>query len=141
MPVDAVEALAKVPIFSGLDSKYLTRLAADFSERSFPPGWTIVQEGDERSLSFFVIADGRARVVVGGEEVAELGPGDHFGEIALIGDGVRSATVTTETDLACFAMDAWVFRTLVQKDPEIAWELLRHLVRLVTSSSSAIGVR
>jgi CRP-like cAMP-binding protein len=137
MPVDPVTALGNVPIFSGLDAKSRKRIAADFRERTFPADWTIVQEGDERSLSFFVITEGKARVSIGGNDVDELGPGDYFGEIALIGDGVRSATVTTETELTCLAMDAWVFRALVQKDPDIAWELLQHLVRLVTAPRSA----
>jgi CRP-like cAMP-binding protein len=134
--IDTTEALSRVPLLSGLDSKQLNALARSFTERAFPAGTVVVKEGDERGIGFFVIADGEARVTRKGEELDTLGPGDHFGEIALIGDRVRTATVTAETDLQTFVTTVWEFRAFVQNDPDVAWKLLEHLVELIQDSQS-----
>jgi CRP-like cAMP-binding protein len=132
--IDTAEALSRVPLLSELDSKQLNALARSFTERAFPAGTVVVKEGDERGIGFFVIADGQARVSRKGEELDTLGPGDHFGEIALIGDRVRTATVTAETDLQTFVTTVWEFRAFVQNDPDVAWKLLEHLVELIQDS-------
>ena len=64
---------------------------------------------------------------VGGEHRATLGPGDHFGEIALIDDGTRSASIVAATDLLCYGMTPWEFRPFVEEYPQVAWALLRRL--------------
>src|SRR5215217_1018634 len=102
MSTNVVDALAHVQMLSGLDKRHLEKLAKDFSERTFPAGSVIVRQGDERGIGFFVIADGAAVVSVDGAQVARLGPGDHFGAVALIADRVRTATVTADTELHCF---------------------------------------
>ncbi len=130
MPVDAVEALERVPLLSGLERKDLQRLAKDFTERVFPAGTVVVKQGDERGIGFFVITDGKAQISVDGKDVGVLGAGDHFGEIALMGDRVRTATVTAETDLHTLVMTIWEFRAFVQGDGEIAWKLLQHVAAL-----------
>jgi CRP-like cAMP-binding protein len=129
--IDTAEALSRVPLLSGLDSKQLSSLARSFTERVFPAGSVVVKEGDERGIGFFVITDGQARVTLKGEELDTLGPGDHFGEIALIGDRVRTATVTAETDLSTLVTTVWEFRAFVQNDPDVAWKLLEHLAELI----------
>src|SRR5215217_6438587 len=111
MSTNVVDALAHVQMLSGLDKRHLEKLAKDFSDRTFPAGSVIVRQGDERGIGFFVIADGTAVVTVDGSEVDRLGAGDHFGAIALIADRVRSATVTAETDLHCYVMTLWDFRS------------------------------
>jgi CPA1 family monovalent cation:H+ antiporter len=136
MATNVIDALAHVPMLSGLDKKHLERLAKDFSERTFPPGAVVVRQGDERGIGFFVIADGTAVVSVDGAEVARLGSGDHFGAIALIADRVRTATVSAETDLHCYVMTLWDFRSFVQGDAEVAWSLLEQLAHMVQKSSS-----
>lgn len=129
---EAVDALSRVPLLSGLERRDLERLSRDFSERVFPAGSTVVEEGQERGIGFFVIADGEATVSRDGKEVQRLGPGDHFGEIALIGDRVRTATVTADTELRCLVMTVWDFRSFVRGDPDVAWNLLQHLARLIS---------
>jgi CRP-like cAMP-binding protein len=129
--IDTVEALSRVPLLSGLDSKDLERLAGSFTERSFPAGTVVVKQGDERGIGFFVITDGSAQVSADGQSLAVLGPGDHFGEIALIGDRVRTATVTAETDLQTLVTSVWEFRGFVKNDPDVAWKLLEHLAGLL----------
>ena len=68
-------------------------------------------------------------MTMNGEDVGQLGPGDHFGEIALIAETPRAATVTAETDLRCHGMTSWDFRSLVERNGEIAWEMLSSIAR------------
>ena len=121
MPTNVVDALAAVPMLSSLDRKHLEKLAKEFSERTFPAGAVVVRQGDDRGIGFFVIADGTATVSVDDQDVGKLGPGDHFGAVALIADRVRTATVTAETDLHTYVMTMWDFRAFVQGDAEVAW--------------------
>jgi CRP-like cAMP-binding protein len=131
MPMNVVEALANVPILASLDRPHLERLSKDFATRTFPAGSVVVRQGDDHGIGFFVIAAGEATVSVDGKEVAKLKPGDNFGSIALISDRVRSATVTADTELQCYVMTLWDFRSFVQGDAEVAWKLLQELARMV----------
>jgi voltage-gated potassium channel len=137
MATNVVEALSRVPMLSSLDRKHLEKLAKDFSERTFPAGSVVVKEGEERGIGFFVVADGEAVATVGGTEVSRLGPGSHFGEIALISDRVRTATVTAVTDLHCYVMTLWDFRSFVQGDAEVAWKLLEQLATMLHRAPTA----
>jgi CRP/FNR family cyclic AMP-dependent transcriptional regulator len=124
---DMEETLSRVPLFSGIKPKELKKLGKRMKERSFNEGDAITKEG-ESGIGFFVIEDGNATVSVGGKVVRTLGPGEHFGEIALIDSGPRSATVVAGTDLRCRGMSAWEFRPFVEEHPEVAWALLEELV-------------
>jgi CRP-like cAMP-binding protein len=135
---DLVEAIGRVPMFEGLGSKELERVAGNMAERTFPEGRAVTVEG-EGGVGFFVIEDGSAAVEVGGETVRTLGPGDHFGEIALIDKGPRSATVVATTELRCRGMTAWQFRPLVQTHPEIAWPLLEALAARLRDAEARAG--
>ena len=123
-------------MLAGLDRKHLERLAKDFTERTVPAGTVVVRQGDDRGIGFFVIADGEASVTVDGAEVSRLGPGTHFGAVALIADRHRTATVTAETDLHTYVMTLWDFRSFVQGDAEVAWKLLEQLAGMVQMSSA-----
>ena len=74
-----------------------------------------------------MIAEGTAKVTVHEADRGALGPGDYFGEIALIDEGARTATVTAETDMTCYAMTFWEFRPIVETDARIAWKLVQAL--------------
>jgi voltage-gated potassium channel len=136
MSTNVVDALERVPMLSSLDRKQLEKLAKDFSERTFPAGTVVVREGDEHGIGFFVVADGEAVASVGGTEVSRLGPGTHFGAIALISDRARTATVTAETDLHCYVMTLWDFRSFVQGDADVAWKLLEQLAQMLHRAPS-----
>jgi CRP/FNR family transcriptional regulator, cyclic AMP receptor protein len=120
------DALRRVPLFADLDDGELGQVALLFKERHFAAGETVVKEGAD-GAAFFLIDSGRAAVSVRGGERADLGPGDHFGEIALIDEGVRSATITATTDLVCYGLTLWEFRPLVVENGEIGWKLLQSL--------------
>jgi len=79
--------------------------------------------------AFFFIDSGEATVSCKGTAVGTLGPGDYFGEIALIDGGARSATVTAATDLLCYGLTFWEFRPLVERNSGIAWKLLQALAK------------
>ena len=128
------QQLAQVPLFAGLKERNLKMLAQSLKERSFDQGATIAAEG-KSGVGFFVIAEGEATVTVDGKERATLRAGDHFGELALIDDGSRTATVTATTPLRCYAMTSWEFRPLVQENTTVAWHLLENLAKRLRDAS------
>lgn len=125
------EELKRVPLFNGLSQRQLKALARDFHERTFRPGVTVVREGKMSGVDFFVLAEGQASVTVKGKKIDALGPGDYFGEMALIGRRERAATVTADTPLRCLSMKSWDFRRFVMANPDVSWKLLEHLVDLL----------
>jgi len=127
---EATHLLSNVPLFSGLDPRELETIARTVHERTFSPGETVATEG-EGGVGFFVIKEGNAKVAVGGQDVRTLGPGDHFGEIALITEGPRTATVTADSELRCYGLTPWEFRPLVQTNAGIAWKILQALAKQV----------
>jgi len=129
------ELLRNVPLFSGLDDRELESLADEFNERRFSAGDKIALEG-EGGLMFFVVDSGEAAVEVHGEEVGRLGPGAHFGEIALIDRRPRTATVTAITDLRTYGLPVFVFRPFVEARPEVAWKLLEAMADRVVAAES-----
>jgi CRP-like cAMP-binding protein len=126
------DLLQRVPIFSDLDRKELERIAASMKERTFKAGDKVTEEG-QSGIGFFVIADGEAKVTVGGDERRRLGPGDYFGEVALLNETARTATITAETDLHCYGLTSWEFRPLVETHSTIAWKLLQAMSKTYQS--------
>jgi CRP/FNR family cyclic AMP-dependent transcriptional regulator len=122
------ELVQGVPLFADLDKRELQGLASSMKERTFNTGQTIASEG-QTGIGFFVIAEGTAKVTQGDEERATLGPGDYFGEIALIDDGTRTASVTADSDLKVYGLTSWEFRPLVETNASIAWKLLQTMAK------------
>jgi CRP/FNR family transcriptional regulator, cyclic AMP receptor protein len=124
-----VEQLQRVPLLADLDRRELQSLASSFKERKFNAGETVATEGSG-GVGFFIIDEGEAKVTLKGEERARLGPGNYFGELALIDDaGTRTATVVADTDLRCYGLTSWEFRPLVEGNSQIAWKLLKSLAK------------
>jgi CRP-like cAMP-binding protein len=121
VPVATAE-LAAIPLFSSLTQPELEELATWFDAKSAAEGVTLIGEGAS-GYSFFVLLDGKAVVTCDGSELSRLGPGDFFGEIAILGDGRRTATVTTTTPARLLVMFGTDFRQLQQAKPEIAAQL------------------
>lgn len=130
-----VETLKQVPLFSGLENRDLERIADSFKERKYSAGDTIASEG-QGGAGFFVIAEGTAKVTVHEQERGKIGPGGYFGEIALLDEGARTATVTAETDMTCYAMTFWEFRPIVETDARIAWKLVQALAHKLRESEA-----
>jgi CRP/FNR family transcriptional regulator, cyclic AMP receptor protein len=132
--MEAKELLKQVPLFSDLEDRERAEIASAMKQRTFSAGQSIAVEG-ESGVGFFVIEEGEAKVSVHGDEVRTLGPGDYFGEVALITQGPRTATVTADTDLKTYGMTFWDFRPLVEETPSLAWKLLQSAVKQYDRSS------
>jgi len=135
MPGAPVEAIHGVPLFADLDQTELEQVARLFKQRTFAAGETVAKEGSG-GAAFFLIESGTATVSVGGQERAGLGPGEYFGEIALIDEGARSATITANEDLVCQGLTYWDFRPLVMENAAICWKLLQFMVARLRSAES-----
>jgi CRP/FNR family transcriptional regulator, cyclic AMP receptor protein len=131
----SVELLQRVPLFAGLDRKELERLSGSFKERTFPAGDTVATEG-EGGAGFFVIESGEAVVKVHGDERGRLGPGDYFGDIALIDQGDRTASIEAVSDLKTYGLTFWDFRPLVESDARIAWPLLQAMAQRLRAAEA-----
>jgi CRP/FNR family transcriptional regulator, cyclic AMP receptor protein len=127
-----VELLQNVPLFKSLSRDQVEKLARSFKDRTFSAGSAVTTEG-QSGVGFFVIEAGTATVTVHGEERRTLGAGDYFGELALIDDSPRSATIVADTDLRCWGLTSWEFRPLVEQNAAIAWSMLRTLAQRLRS--------
>ena len=131
----SLELLQRIPLFADFDRGELERISRAFKDRTFDAGSTVVGEG-KTGAGFFVIESGEATVSRRGEERGKLGPGDYFGEIALIDDGARSATVTADSELRCYGLTSWEFRPLVESNASIAWKLLETMAKRLRAAQS-----
>lgn len=120
-----------VAILAPLPRKVRQDLVADAKHRTFAPGEALVQEGDS-ALNLFVVLSGHARIERADRGlVGQVGPGDFFGELALIDDGARTATVVADDTVECLLIPAWVFRALLRQHPAIALPMLEKLIARV----------
>jgi CRP/FNR family transcriptional regulator, cyclic AMP receptor protein len=121
-----LDVLKEVPLFEELDPGELQSVADAMHEANVPAGATVTAEGGPGD-GFFMIDRGEVEVTVEGRPRATLTAGDYFGEIALLMGSDRTATVTATTDLHCYALTPWDFRTLVEGNPSIAWKVLQSM--------------
>ena len=127
------EDLAGIPLFDALEPQDRATIAPWFELENVSPGVNLTGEGAS-GYSFFVLRDGTATVTIDGDEIRTLGPGDFFGELALLGDGRRTATVTTATPSQVLVLFGTEFRQLQQDHPEIA-ERIESALREVAQAA------
>lgn len=130
-----VEALKRTTLFEGLSKKELTALARVTEDLEVPEGKKLCKEG-EIGHEFFVIVEGEAEVTRKGKHLATDRGGDFFGEIALLEDSRRTATVTAKTPLRVFVLTGADFRHLLDENPRVERKVLHALARQVLSLSS-----
>ena len=130
-----VKALQRVPLFTDLTKREVQQIARLFKERRFSQGETVVKEGSG-GAAFFVIESGEATVFIHGKEHATLKPGDYFGEIALIDEGTRMATITATTELVCYGLTYWDFRPMVEANGLIGWKLLQRMAKMLREAEA-----
>ncbi len=129
------DVLAKVPLLSGLDRRSLEAFSRTLKHRTFHAGQIALDEGAS-GVGFFIVIDGTATVSIGGREVRHLGPGDWFGEIALLtADSVRTATVTAETEVTCVGLTEWEFKPFLAEHPDVAWQIMVTMAKRIVDSS------
>jgi len=132
-----LDALQKVPFLADVSRRDLDSLAQTMSEREVPAGKDVVTQGSG-GVAFFLILEGTATVVVDGDERRQLGPGDHFGEIALIVPDVpRTSTVRANNDMRLAALTAWNFKPFVLQNPHVAWSLLETMAKRFAATPNA----
>jgi CRP/FNR family cyclic AMP-dependent transcriptional regulator len=132
------ELIKQVPLFSGLDKRELQGLSSSMKERIFDEGDTIAVEG-QSGVGFFIIDEGEAAISVQGEELKTLKHGDYFGEVALIDDGARTATITAKTPLKCYGITSWEFKPLVEQNADLAWKMLQTMAKMLRASEKRAG--
>jgi len=124
MTADEVE----IPLLASLSARERSSLLEHARKRTWPAGDVVVREG-EPGLNVFLIASGHARVGRAGQPaVGRLGPGDFFGELALIEEEPRTATVIAEDELTCYLVPNWEFRSLLNEHPAIALPMLKRVI-------------
>jgi CRP/FNR family cyclic AMP-dependent transcriptional regulator len=130
------ELLRMVPLFADLPDRELKSIAQSFKERTFHAGDVIAAQG-KGGVGFFVIGSGEVAYSMHGEEVGRGGPGDYFGEIALIDDGPRSATVTAVSEVTAYGLTSWEFRPFVEQNASIAWQLLLVMAKRLRAAQAS----
>lgn len=135
MPIsheEKTEVLANVPLFAGLTPDSLARLSAVAGEQTFPAGSFIVRQGQVGS-GLYVILRGAARVVSGSQTLAELGPRDFFGELAVVDQQPRLASVQATEETVCLGVASWDLLDLLKSDSALALNLIRGLAARLRS--------
>ena len=129
-----MEVLGGVPLFAGLGKRQLQAMARACASHRWPPGSRIVVEGSQDQCCF-IIVEGKVDVLRGGRTIAQLGPGEFFGEIALLDPGPRSATVTTASDVVAVELSRKGFLDAATADPQILLRMLEALARRVRETT------
>ncbi|MGH2725423.1 MAG: cyclic nucleotide-binding domain-containing protein [Actinomycetota bacterium] len=130
------EALSNVILFSGCDRKEIAQIASLATEIDVPAGQVLAKEG-EPGREFYVILDGKAGVEIAGKQVATLGPGDFFGEMALLDQGPRAATVKADTEMEVAVLDPREFVSLIEAHPAVARKVLKVMAGRLRQAEQA----
>lgn len=115
------------PILAVLKEKDRERILRDARRRTFAPGEVVIHEGDS-ALNLFIVLSGHARVERTGDATPDMGPGTFFGELGIIQEHPRTATILAVDELTCLLIPAWEFRSLLNEHPEMAVPMLRVLI-------------
>ncbi|MGH3104709.1 MAG: cyclic nucleotide-binding domain-containing protein [Gaiellaceae bacterium] len=121
-----IEVMRRVPLFASCSKRQLEEVAKLADEIDLPQGKVLIREGD-RGREFFVLLDGTVDVTAGGAPKRTMGPGDFFGEIALVSDSPRTATVTATSPLRALVISDHAFRGLLNRAPDIQLKVLQAL--------------
>jgi CRP/FNR family cyclic AMP-dependent transcriptional regulator len=135
---DHTRLLRNVPLFSDCTPRELSSIASSGKEVSFPAGKVIAKEG-ETGVGMHVILEGETKVLVGGRTRRRLGAGAFFGEIALLDDGPRTATVVAETPVRAFVIPSWNFKSILKANPSLSLKMLHEVSRRLRSSQTSLS--
>jgi CRP/FNR family transcriptional regulator, cyclic AMP receptor protein len=119
-----VELLRGVSLFSACSGRELTRIASLADEIAVPEGRVLIRQG-RPGREFFVIVEGKAKVSARGKKATTIGPGAGFGEMSLLDQGPRSATVTAQSDMYLLVLDSRSFFSLIEEVPSVAQKIFR----------------
>ena len=140
---EAIDALKQVSLFSSLDDNQIRTVAGEANQRVFSDGELIVKQGDTGAAGFWVILAGNVEVRRGAVTLANLGPGEYFGEMALVSEHAtpRSADVVATDDVVALQLTRWDLRGLILAHPEIALSMLADLAERIRKADEALARR
>jgi CRP-like cAMP-binding protein len=133
-----LEALRAAPLFSLLSDRELRTVLRSAHAEQFPSGATVIRE-HEQGKGFFVVTDGTATVMLDGTQLATLGPGSYFGEMAVIDGGPRTATIAAQTQVSTLVISPRAFTRLIDREPMIAQSIYLELSRRLKEAGSTVG--
>ena len=137
--MDTKDFLKQTGLFSKCSDKDLEGVVATAKHRSFDAGATMVREGDPGARGFYLILSGAAEVRKGGEPVATMGPGDFFGEMALLLDDTpRTADVVATEPTTTLVMTQWDFKALLTSHPEVSASIMLELAQRLRNTDNAL---
>jgi CRP-like cAMP-binding protein len=131
------QLLSGCPLFQGIDAEGIAALADRATQVEFPTGHVIARQG-EIGTGFFVVIDGRVRVVRDGEVVATLGPGEFFGELSVLDRMPRNAMVAADVPTTCLALAAWDFEAVLLEQPRLTLAILRGVATRLRQVSDSV---
>jgi CRP/FNR family cyclic AMP-dependent transcriptional regulator len=129
--------LASCQLFRGIDADGIQALADHATQVEFPAGGVIARQG-EIGTGFFVVIDGRVRVIRDGEVIATLGPGDFFGELSVLDGRPRNAMVSAEVATTCLALASWDFEAVLLAQPRLTLAILRGVAQRLREVTDSI---
>ena len=138
--MDKVEFLSKIPLFESCSEKSIRSIADQTRTRKFSAGDEIITEGSQKTMGFYIVLEGEAKVSRGEHQLGAYGPGDYFGEIALLLDDTpRTATVTAVTDMTLLALARWDFKALLKTTPQIGVEVMGVLAQRLAATDKVLS--
>ena len=126
------------PLFAHYSAAQLRSIMDSAKRRDYPADAPILSEGDESNVGFYLIAQGKVEVRKGGQPIAQLGPGAHFGEGAVLQDTSRGADVVATEPTTCLVLTRWALRGLLQDDPDLAINMFMELARRLQQTGAAV---
>lgn len=135
--MDAHALLRSVELFADLDDEQIAKLASAATQRSLRPNEKILEEGDTAGLGFWIVASGKVDIVQKGQKINSAGPGDYFGEMALLSDRgtPRSADVIAAEETMLLQLTRWDFKSLVMSNPDVAVAMLEQMAQRLRAQS------
>ena len=130
---EKASALARLPLFAGITAESMSRLAAVAGEQEFGAGQFIVRQG-QVGTGLYLIVEGSVRVVRGTDELATLGSGDFFGELSVIDQQPRNASVQAAQSTTVLALASWDLLALLESDPALALNMIKGLVARIRAT-------
>jgi CRP/FNR family cyclic AMP-dependent transcriptional regulator len=131
-----IRLLSRVSLFSACSRGELGMIASLVEQLEVPEGKVLAREGDP-GWEFFVVCEGKAKATKRGRKVASFGRGSFFGEMSLLDDGPRSATVTAETDMQLLVLNSRSFSSLISESPSVSRKLLRGMAERLRNAETA----
>jgi CRP-like cAMP-binding protein len=136
MSADLHEYLKRTALFAGFNDRQIEGVLTVAKEQRFAGGEPIIRRGEEGGLGFYLVLEGRTEVRAGDEVLAQLGPGEYFGEMALLLDDTpRTADVVALEDTVCLVITQWAFRSLLAIHPDMAVAVMGELARRLGDTS------